>query len=83
MPCNLRLRSARWLRQGTSVGLDCGCGELHENHGDARHITMDTIRAAAQASEISVDEAMKNIADGVRPAQQTSGKTGSAPDVTG
>jgi hypothetical protein len=49
--------------------LDCGCGEPNERHGDERHIIMDDIRAAAEASEISVDEAARNIADGVRQAQ--------------
>ena len=49
--------------------LDCGCGEPNERHGDDRHITMDDVKAAAQASEISVDEAARNIADGVRQAQ--------------
>ena len=58
--------------------LDCGCGELNESHGDSRHITMDSIRSAAQASEISVDEAMKNISDGLRQAQESSGQTNSS-----
>src|SRR4051812_9676889 len=41
--------------------LDCGCGEPNERHGDDRHISMDDIRAAAEASEISVEEATRNI----------------------
>jgi hypothetical protein len=49
--------------------LDCGCGEPNERHGDDRHITVDDVKAAAEASEISVDEAARNIADGVRQAQ--------------
>jgi hypothetical protein len=49
--------------------LDCGCGEPNERHGDDRHITMDDVKGAAEASEISVDEAARNIADGVRQAQ--------------
>jgi hypothetical protein len=49
--------------------LDCGCGEPNERHGDDRHITMDDVKAAADASQISVDEAARNIADGVRQAQ--------------
>lgn len=52
--------------------LDCGCGEPNERHGDDRHITMDDVKAAAQASEISVEEAGKNIAEGLRKAQSTS-----------
>jgi hypothetical protein len=49
--------------------LDCGCGEPNERHGDDRHITMDDVKAAADASQISVDEAARNLADGVRQAQ--------------
>jgi hypothetical protein len=58
--------------------LDCGCGELNESHGDSRHITMDSVRSAAQASKISVDEAIKNISDGLRQAQDGSGQTKSS-----
>jgi hypothetical protein len=63
--------------------LDCGCGELNESHGDSRHITMDSIRSAAQASEISVDEAMRNISDGLRQAQESSGQTSSGAAASG
>ena len=55
--------------------LDCGCGELNESHGDSRHITMDSIQSAAQASEISVEEAIRNISDGLRQAQGSSGQS--------
>jgi hypothetical protein len=58
--------------------LDCGCGELNDGHGDSRHITMDSIRSAAQASEISVDEAIKNMSDGLRQAQQSAGQSSSS-----
>jgi hypothetical protein len=51
--------------------LDCGCGEPNERHGDERHIVMDDVRAAAEASDISVEEAARNISDGVRPAQRS------------
>ncbi|MCD6030785.1 MAG: hypothetical protein K0S78_2959, partial [Thermomicrobiales bacterium] len=30
--------------------LDCGCGEPNERHGDNRHIIMDDVKAAAEAS---------------------------------
>ena len=58
--------------------LDCGCGELNDGHGDSRHITMDSLRSAAQASEISIDEAMRNISDGLKQAQESSGQTSSS-----
>jgi len=41
--------------------LDCGCGEPHDDHGDASHITYEDLKKAADASEISVEEAAKNI----------------------
>lgn len=49
--------------------LDCGCGEPNAQHGDERHITMDDVKAAAKASDITLDEATKNITDGLRQAQ--------------
>jgi hypothetical protein len=52
--------------------LDCGCGEPNERHGDDRHIIMDDVKAAAEASEISVEEATRNITDGLRLAQPSS-----------
>jgi hypothetical protein len=56
--------------------LDCGCGELNESHGDPRHITMETIRSAAEASKISLDEAMANIAAGMQQAKASSSAAG-------
>jgi hypothetical protein len=51
--------------------LDCGCGEPNERHGDERHIVMDDVRAAAEASEISVEEAARNISEGLHQAQRS------------
>jgi hypothetical protein len=51
--------------------LDCGCGEPNERHGDERHIVMDDVRAAAEASEISVDEAARNISQGLSQTQKS------------
>jgi phage-related minor tail protein len=53
--------------------LDCGCGEPNESHGDSRHITLDSVRAAAQVSGISENEAMDNIAAGMRQARSSGG----------
>lgn len=52
--------------------LDCGCGEPNDRHGDDRHITLDDVRAAAEASEISLEEAKRNITEGLRQASQPS-----------
>jgi hypothetical protein len=52
--------------------LDCGCGEPNERHGDDRHIIMDDVQAAAKASEISVEEAKRNIVDALSQSQASS-----------
>ena len=41
--------------------LSCGCGEPDDNHGDDRHITLEMMQAAAEAAEITTDEAGHNI----------------------
>jgi hypothetical protein len=41
--------------------LTCGCGEPNDDHGDSRHITMDDLTNAADAAEISVEEAAGNL----------------------
>ena len=51
--------------------LDCGCGKPNDDHGDSRHITMEDIENAAKASEIRVDEAVKNISNGMKDAEST------------
>ena len=43
--------------------LSCGCGVPHDNHGDARHITLEMLAAAAEAAQISADEAAHNIVE--------------------
>ena len=55
--------------------LDCGCGEPNERHGDDRHIIMDDIQAAATASEISLEEAKRNIVQALGQAQPSSAST--------
>jgi hypothetical protein len=45
--------------------VSCGCGQPNEDHGDARHITMEELEEAAQASNISTQEAARNISQGV------------------
>lgn len=48
--------------------LSCGCGEPNNDHGDPSHITMDDLKKAADAAEISVEEAAGNIQQGVASA---------------
>jgi hypothetical protein len=46
--------------------LSCGCGEPNERHGDERNITQDDINAAAQASNITPQQAAQNIVSGLQ-----------------
>lgn len=41
--------------------LTCGCGEPNADHGDSRHITLNDLQSAAEAAEISADEAASNL----------------------
>jgi len=45
--------------------LSCGCGKPNETHGDSRHITMRELEQAAQASNISTQQAAQNILEGL------------------
>jgi hypothetical protein len=42
---------------------NCGCGIPEDRHGDDRNILWSEIVAAAEASGISVDQAVDNIAE--------------------
>lgn len=63
-----RIIGERW----TAMCLDCGCGEPNDQHGDERHITLDDVRAAAEASEISLEEAKRNVIEGLSRTPQSS-----------
>jgi hypothetical protein len=41
--------------------MTCGCGEPEADHGDPRHITYSQLKQAAEAAEITVEEATKNV----------------------
>jgi hypothetical protein len=58
--------------------LSCGCGEPNESHGDPRNITMQKLEEAAQAGNITPEQAAQNIVEGLEPSgsggsQQRSG----------
>jgi len=46
--------------------LSCGCGEPEADHGDPRNITLADIEEAASATEITAEEAARNIAEAMR-----------------
>jgi hypothetical protein len=45
--------------------LSCGCGMPNDDHGDPRNITMDDLKAAADAVGIEAEDAVANIVEGV------------------
>ncbi len=51
--------------------LSCGCGEPDDNHGDPRHITTENLEAAAEAAEITAEEAANNIVEALKPGDSS------------
>jgi hypothetical protein len=43
--------------------MSCGCGSPNDTHGDNRNITQDDLNNAAQAANITPEQAAQNIAD--------------------
>ncbi|HEX6480793.1 MAG TPA: hypothetical protein VF043_18290 [Ktedonobacteraceae bacterium] len=43
--------------------MSCGCGNPNDSKGDNRNITQDDLNNAAQAANITPEEAAQNIAD--------------------
>ena len=41
--------------------LSCGCGRPEDAHGDPANITIDTLRRAAEAADITPEQAARNI----------------------
>ena len=54
--------------------VSCGCGQVNDNHGDRRNITLDNVRAAAQAANTDERTVAQYIQQGVNQSQ---GKGGS------
>jgi NTP pyrophosphohydrolases including oxidative damage repair enzymes len=50
--------------------LTCGCGLPADEHDDHRHITIDDLRAAADAAGITVEEAAANLQHALRHEQR-------------
>lgn len=48
--------------------LSCGCGEPHEDHGNADNITYEDLKKASDVESISVEQAAQNILDGLKNA---------------
>jgi hypothetical protein len=50
--------------------VSCGCGEIHDDHGDSRHLTLEDLEHAAQAARLSVDQVLHNMQTSVRHGQR-------------
>jgi len=55
--------------------VSCGCGEVHDNHGDSRHLTIEDLEQAAEAANLTIDQVVQNI--------QTSGRHGGSSSSSG
>jgi hypothetical protein len=51
------------------VCVSCGCGEIHDNHGNSRHLTREGILRAADAAGLSVEQVVQNIQTSMRRAE--------------
>jgi hypothetical protein len=45
--------------------LTCGCGQPHEDHGNPDNFTYEDLKKAAEAGDVSVEDAAKNIQAGI------------------
>lgn len=50
----------------------CGCGMVHDDHGDERMITLDDLERAAEASDITVDEVVGNLREATQQPETES-----------
>lgn len=56
--------------------VSCGCGDMNNDHGDKRNITMNDIQAAGQAAQCSPQQVGQNIQNSVQ-GQGMGGSMGS------
>ena len=61
--------------------LSCGCGKPNEGYGDNRHITMEDLDQAAQAADITRDQAVQNIVNTVAQVQGQQSSSGQSTDA--
>ncbi len=66
----------RSFRKGAGdMCVSCGCGEVHDDHGDPRHLTIEDLEQAAEAANLTVDQVVQNI--------QASGRQGGSSSSSG
>lgn len=65
--------------EATTMCVSCGCGQVNDDHGDDRNITMKDMRSAAQAANIDVQTAARNI----QQSMSQGGAMGQQPQMGG
>ena len=53
--------------------VSCGCGQVNNDQGDRRNITLDDVRAAAQAAHTDERTVAQNIQQGINQSQGRGG----------
>lgn len=54
--------------------LSCGCKEVDDDHGDKRNITTKTLEEAGAAANISAENVVRNIDQGMSAGAGKSGQ---------
>lgn len=62
--------------------LSCGCGRAHDDHGDAHHITIERLRAAAAAAGLPPGIAASNVAASYRELAEDVSKSAETPELS-
>lgn len=55
-------------RKEATMCLSCGCGKPNDRHGNDANITRQDVEQAARAADISPDQAVENISNGMNAA---------------
>jgi hypothetical protein len=42
--------------------ISCGCGKYEDSHGDERNVTVATLERSADASNLTIEQVVKNMA---------------------
>jgi hypothetical protein len=63
--------------------VSCRCGEIHDDHGDPRHLTIEDLEQAAEAAHLTVDQVVQNIQASVRHSQRPAGERQAAERAPG
>jgi hypothetical protein len=50
--------------------LNCGCGTPEDRHGDDSNITVEDLRAAAEANGQSLDDTVRNVRSSLDQVEQ-------------